>query len=138
MPTDQVVRSIFQVSRIRVINGLTDQGYGFDLRAIGLCNSSTLGIPKRIRIIVYSLAIGPVAAGFEVDFEGYGKGKDAGHFLADEVLHGFEFVRRDVEDEFVVDLEEHFADERPPHPALSPRRGFTAEAAVDVEHGELH
>lgn len=61
--------------------------------------------------ITDSFAVGPVAAGFEVDFEGDREGEDAGHFLADEGLHDFEFVGWDVEDEFVVDLEKHFAGE---------------------------
>ena len=54
-------------------------------------------------------AIGPVKAGFHIDFQRDAKCHDVLHFVADEFGEVVDFALGNFEDELVVNLEEQFA-----------------------------
>ena len=65
-------------------------------------------------------------AGADGDVERDGQGRGAAHLLADQGLECLAFAGEDVEDELVVDLEQH--------PRL---QTLGDQTRVDAEHGDL-
>ena len=72
------------------------------------------------------MGLEPVGADADVDDDGDGKGKGVDHGVADELAGGVFLVEGHVEDEFVVDLEEHAGAEV-----------VVVEFSGDAGHGEF-
>ena len=69
----------------------------------------------------------PIPASFQINFQRYGQVHHARHLVAHQRLEIIQFLRRAIEDQLIVDLQEHFA--------LPP---FGLQPPVDVEHRKFH